>query len=174
LHGRGRIVGLDFSLAMLQRARAKKIHARHGAETEFVLGSALFSPFRAHVFDGVMTAFVLRNVSDLSIFFADAYRVLKPGGRFVSLDMFPPAKTLLSSLYRLYFYRLVPRIGGLLARDQSAYRYLSESVRQFHSPEAVSDMMRRCGFEQVSVKKFLNGAVCMHTAEKSAPSSTPD
>jgi demethylmenaquinone methyltransferase/2-methoxy-6-polyprenyl-1,4-benzoquinol methylase len=174
LCGHGRIVGLDFSFAMLRRAREKKSRARHGKKTEFVLGSALLSPFRAHVFDGVMTAFVLRNVSDLSIFFADAHRVLKPGGRFVSLDMFPPSKTWLSFLYRLYFYRLVPRIGGLLARDQSAYRYLSESVRQFHSPEVVSEMIRRSGFERVTVKKFLNGAVCMHTAEKSAPRATPD
>jgi demethylmenaquinone methyltransferase/2-methoxy-6-polyprenyl-1,4-benzoquinol methylase len=169
----GHIIGLDFSLAMLQRARQKKSRAPHGGIAEFVLGSALFSPFRGHVFDGVMSAFVLRNVSDLSVFFADAYRVLKPGGRFVSLDMFPPSQSWLSGLYAFYFYRVVPWIGGLLARDRAAYRYLSESVRQFYSPETVADIIRGSGFERVKVRKFLKGAVCMHTAEKPGSNATP-
>lgn len=173
LRGNGRIVGLDFSLAMLQRAQQKKSRAPQGGIAEFVRGSALFSPFRGHVFDGVMSAFVLRNVSDLSVFFADAYRVLKPGGRFVCLDMFPPSKSWLSGLYAFYFYRVVPRIGGLLARDRVAYRYLSESVRQFYSPETVADIIGGCGFERVKVRKFLKGAVCMHTAEKLGSNATP-
>jgi demethylmenaquinone methyltransferase/2-methoxy-6-polyprenyl-1,4-benzoquinol methylase len=172
LRGDGRIVGLDFSLAMLQRARQKKLWALRGERAEFVLGSALLSPFRAGVFDGVMTAFVLRNVSDLSIFFADAYRVLKPGGKFVSLDMFPLSKSWLSGFYGLYFYRLVPWIGRLLAQDHGAYRYLSESVKQFYSPETVADMIRDCGFDRVRVRKFLNGAVCMHSAEKLSSTET--
>jgi demethylmenaquinone methyltransferase / 2-methoxy-6-polyprenyl-1,4-benzoquinol methylase len=168
-HGNGRIIGLDFSLQMLTLAQEKKPRARHGDKTHFVLGSALFPPFQDAVFDGVMTAFVLRNVSDLSLFFANAFRVLKPGGKFVSLDMFPPAPGWFSRLYGLYFYRLVPCLGGLLARDRSAYQYLSESVRQFHSPDHIADMMRGCGFERISTRRFLNGAVCMHQAEKCAP-----
>jgi demethylmenaquinone methyltransferase/2-methoxy-6-polyprenyl-1,4-benzoquinol methylase len=174
LRGRGRVIGLDFSWPMLQRAQQKRARARYGDHTAFVLGSALLSPFRAEAFEGVMTAFVLRNVSDLSVFFADAYRVLKPGGRFVSLDMFPPSQNWLSPLYGLYFYHLVPSVGGWLARDRAAYRYLSESVRQFHSPEAVAELIRRAGFQPVNVKKFLNGAVCMHTAEKAGSRSTVD
>jgi demethylmenaquinone methyltransferase/2-methoxy-6-polyprenyl-1,4-benzoquinol methylase len=174
LRGDARIIGLDFSLAMLNRARQKKSLAPHGDNAEFVLGSALLSPFRGDAFDGVMTAFVLRNVSDLAVFFADAYRVLKPGGKFVSLDMFPPTKTWFSALYAVYFYRLVPRLGGLLARDADAYRYLSDSVRQFDSPEAIADIIRGCGFERVKVKKFLTGAVCMHSAQKLGSRREPD
>jgi demethylmenaquinone methyltransferase/2-methoxy-6-polyprenyl-1,4-benzoquinol methylase len=165
--GNGRFVGLDFSARMLWLAQEKKLRARHGDTTHFVLGSALVAPFHDAVFDGVMTAFVLRNVSDLALFFGNAYRILKPGGKFVSLDMFPPAKGWFSLLYGVYFYRLVPWLGGLLANDRRAYKYLSESVKQFHSPERIADIMRDCGFERIAMRRFLNGAVCMHVAEKS-------
>jgi demethylmenaquinone methyltransferase/2-methoxy-6-polyprenyl-1,4-benzoquinol methylase len=63
---------------------------------------------------------------------------------------------------------LVPWFGGLLAGDRSAYRYLSDSVRRFHSPEVISEQIRQAGFAQVTLRKFLNGAVCMHIAEKNA------
>jgi demethylmenaquinone methyltransferase / 2-methoxy-6-polyprenyl-1,4-benzoquinol methylase len=164
--GSGRIVGLDFSLPMLMLARAKQASSKHGAKTDFIQGSALFPPFKDSVFDGVMTAFVLRNVSDLSLFFSHAFRVLKNGGRFVSLDMFPPSKSWFSAFYSLYFYRLVPWIGELLAHDHSAYRYLAESVESFYSPQTVAEMLEQVGFKRVSLQKFLNGAVCMHVAEK--------
>lgn len=165
--GNGHFIGLDFSARMLWLAQEKKSRARHGDKTHFVLGSALVAPFHDAVFDGVMTAFVLRNVSDLALFFGNAFRLLKPGGKFVSLDMFPPAKGCFSLLYGLYFYRLVPWLGALVADDRSAYKYLSESVRQFHSPERIADIMRDCGFERIVTERFLNGAVCMHIAEKS-------
>lgn len=162
----GRIVGLDFSLEMLKLARLKQRPAQTGEKTWFVQGSATVSPFKDCTFDGVMTAFVLRNISDLSLFFAQAFRVLKHGGRFLSLDMFPPTKTWFAAFYSLYFYRLVPRIGGFFARDPDAYRYLAESVANFHPPERVGQLIQQAGFKQLRIRKFLNGAVCMHVAEK--------
>jgi demethylmenaquinone methyltransferase/2-methoxy-6-polyprenyl-1,4-benzoquinol methylase len=164
--GAGRVIGLDFSLQMLRLAQQKRVRAPHGERTWFVLGSALLAPFKDRLFDGVMTGFVLRNVSDLSIFFADAFRVTKAGGRFVSLDMFPPRARWFSPFYNLYFYRLVPWIGGWLAHDRGAYSYLSQSVRNFHSPETVAALIEAAGYRRVAIRKFLNGAVCMHTAEK--------
>lgn len=166
IKGDGRVIGLDFSLQMLKLARAKQSSVRNGRRTYFIQGSATISPFKDSVFDGVMTAFVLRNVSDLSVFLTHSFRVLKNGGKFVSLDMYPPSKTWFSTLYSFYFYRLVPWIGGLLAADYPAYKYLAESVQSFHSPETVSDLLERAGFRRVTVRKFLNGAVCMHVAEK--------
>ena len=165
--GKGSFIGLDFSVQMLLLAKEKKLRAQYGDRTHFVLGSAMVAPFRDAIFDGVMTAFVLRNVSDLALFFANAFRVLKPGGKFVSLDMFPPAPGWFSLLYGLYFYRLVPCLGALLAHDRRAYKYLSQSVRQFHSPDRIATMMRDCGFERIATRRFLNGAVCIHVGEKS-------
>ena len=166
INGSGRIVGLDFSLEMLKLARSKQSGAINGDKTFFIQGSATISPFKDCAFDGVMTAFVLRNVSDLSLFFGQAFRVLKPGGRFVSLDMFPPLKTWFSAFYALYFYRVVPWIGALLAHDRVAYRYLAESVENFHPPERVGEFLEQAGFKEVSIRRFLDGAVCMHVAEK--------
>jgi demethylmenaquinone methyltransferase/2-methoxy-6-polyprenyl-1,4-benzoquinol methylase len=166
--GRGgaRVIGLDISMEMLRLAQQKKLRAARAADTQFVQGSALFAPFKSAVFDGVMTAFVLRNVSDLKLFFTEARRVLKPGGTLVALDMFPPPKNWFSPLYTFYFYRVVPWIGKILTRKGEAYRYLSESVRQFHSPEAVAGLIEGAKFERVELRKFLNGAVCLHVAQK--------
>jgi demethylmenaquinone methyltransferase/2-methoxy-6-polyprenyl-1,4-benzoquinol methylase len=113
-----------------------------------------------------MTAFVLRNVSDLRLFFVQAFRLLKPGGRLVSLDMFPPPKGIFALFYSFYFYRLMPWIGGFLAKDRQAYQYLSESVRHFVPPETISEMLEQCGFEQIVLQRFLFGAVCLHSADK--------
>lgn len=164
--GHARLVGLDFSLNMLQLAHSKRAAQPGLGAAIFVQGSAMASPFKDSSFDGAMSAFVLRNVSDLKIFFSEACRVLKPGGKLVTLDMFPPQQTWFAPFYGLYFYRLVPWIGGLLGGDRPAYRYLSDSVRRFHPPETVSDMIRQAGFARVTCRKFLNGAVCMHIAEK--------
>jgi demethylmenaquinone methyltransferase/2-methoxy-6-polyprenyl-1,4-benzoquinol methylase len=164
--GAARVIGLDFSLAMLRLAQRKKPRTARAQETQFVQGSALSAPFKAGAFDGVVSAFVLRNVSDLKLFFTEARRVLKPGGTLVTLDMFPPAKNWFSPLYALYFYRLVPWIGKLLSPNGQAYQYLSQSVRQFHSPEAVAGLIEEAQFQPVMLRKFLNGAVCMHVAQK--------
>jgi demethylmenaquinone methyltransferase / 2-methoxy-6-polyprenyl-1,4-benzoquinol methylase len=168
--GGGRLIGLDFAAAMLRLARAKRNQSALRDNTEFVLASAMTLPFKSSAFDCAITAFVLRNVSDLPLLFSEACRVLKPDGRFVSLDMFPPRARWFSALYSIYFHCLMPRIGGLLAQDRQAYQYLSDSVRRFHPPEHVSELIRRAGFEHVTVQKFLGGAVCMHIGLKRAGS----
>jgi demethylmenaquinone methyltransferase/2-methoxy-6-polyprenyl-1,4-benzoquinol methylase len=166
-----RIVGLDFSLQMIRLAERKRRRVQRGANTAFLQASALEAPIKGAIFDGAMTAFVLRNVSDLPRFFGEAHRLLKPGGKFVSLDMFPPSSGWFSSLYAIYFYRLMPWLGGLLSNDRKAYQYLSDSVRQFHPPEAVATLIEQAGFVEVKMQKFLRGAVCMHVATKSPTSA---
>lgn len=170
-NGNGSFIGLDFSLQMLHLAQAKQEKFAHRASTSFVMGSAMLAPFKNNSFDGAMSAFVLRNVSDLPLLFTEAHRVLKPGGKVVSLDMFPPSATWFSAAYSIYFHWFMPRIAALLARDRDAYQYLSDSVRQFHPPEKVAQIIEQAGFEQVVVRKFLSGAVCMHVAFKPTSST---
>jgi demethylmenaquinone methyltransferase/2-methoxy-6-polyprenyl-1,4-benzoquinol methylase len=168
---KGKFTGLDFSLRMLRLAQVKRRDLSHQSGATFVMGSAMVLPFKSASFDGAMSAFVLRNVSDLPMLFCEAFRILKPGGSLVTLDMFPPSKAWFSPLYSIYFYRIMPRIGALLARDRAAYQYLSDSVRQFHAPEKVAGMIEQAGFERVNLRKFLCGAVCLHSATKPRPSA---
>jgi len=163
---KGRVFGLDFSAAMLRLAEAKRRKLGHGEKTAFILGSAVAPPFGDESFEAIITAFVLRNISDLNQFFVEAYRLLRPGGRIASLDMFPPTRGLFSHFYSFYFYRLVPWIGAGLASNRTAYRYLSDSVRKFHPPETIAEMIRLAGFEEIKIERFLRGAVCLHVAQK--------
>jgi demethylmenaquinone methyltransferase/2-methoxy-6-polyprenyl-1,4-benzoquinol methylase len=163
---RGVVVGLDFSAQMVSLAKQKGSALSYGSKAVYVLGSALDAPFRGESLNAIMTAFVLRNVANHKLFFREAYRILKPGGEIASLDMFPPPSGPFSLLYGLYFYRLVPWIGAALAGNHLAYQYLSNSVRSFDSPKAIGAAIEEAGFNRVGVKRFLRGAVCLHTAQK--------
>ncbi len=162
----GRVVGLDFSRPMLERARMETSEAGHDAMAAYVLAHALAAPVRSGAFDAVMSAFVLRNVGDLNSFYRESYRVLKPGGRMVSLDMFPPPRGLFSVLYWVYFGKLMPWIGGVVSRDRTAYRYLSDSVRSFVSPEKVAAIIASAGFVETRTVRYLQGAICLQIAVK--------
>lgn len=158
---------------MLRRAREKSLRRRCEEATRFVVGSALSIPLKNESFDVAMTAFVLRNIPDLPLFFRQAHRALRAGGRLVTLDMFPPPASTFARLYALYFYRLVPWIGAGIAGERGAYQYLSDSVRTFDTPEAIAELIRQAGFPSVTVQKFLGGAVCLHVAEKPAVPKPP-
>ena len=164
--GRARIVGVDFSLQMIHLARIKRARLRHDSTTVFVQASAMEAPFKDQSFDAAMTAFVLRNVSNLAQFFFETHRTLKPGGRFVSVDMYPPSPGWFAMLYSIYFYHVMPWIGGWLSRNPRAYRYLSDSVRGFHSPQTIAKLIEQAGFNDVTVRRFLRGSVCLHIGVK--------
>ncbi len=161
-----RVVGVDFSHAMLQRAREQARRKGEASRADYVLAHALAAPVKSGTFDAVMSAFVLRNVGDLEAFFRESYRVLRPGGQVASLDMFPPPRGLFSHLYWLYFGRLMPRIGGVVSGDPSAYRYLSDSVRSFVAPDTVAQTLAAAGFAETRIHRYLRGAVCLHVAAK--------
>jgi demethylmenaquinone methyltransferase / 2-methoxy-6-polyprenyl-1,4-benzoquinol methylase len=159
------VVGLDFSHEMLRLALEKAAPSAR-AKISYVQGTALAAPFPDASFDVIVSGFVLRNLTDLALFFREAHRLLNPGGRLVTLDMFPPSRMPFSFFYSIYFHRIMPRLGAWLARNGEAYRYLSNSVRSFHSPETVAGMIADAGFVNAGVKKYLQGAVCLHTGEK--------
>ena len=161
-----RVVGVDFSRSMLQHARQQTARAGQEARADYVLAHALAAPVRDQSFDAVMSAFVLRNVGDLGAFFRESYRVLKPGGRMASLDMFPPPQGVFSRLYWLYFGKLMPWIGRVVSGDPAAYRYLSDSVRSFVPPAAVAAAIASAGFVETRTVAYLRGAICLHLATK--------
>lgn len=161
---RARVVALDLARHMLEVAPTK---AGWDAERHALLhASGLAVPTRGNSFEGLTNAFVLRNLADLDAFFQEARRVLKPGGKLVSLEISRPPGKVFGPLYRLYFYRVMPRIGRALSGDKAAYGYLADSVARVETPAQLVERMRLAGFRDVRARPLFRGAVVLFEATK--------
>jgi len=154
----GQVVGLDFSEAMLERARSKD---GAGAPVIFEAGDALELPYPDDHFDAATVGFGARNFSDLERGMSEMVRVVRRGGRVVILEITAPARPPLSWFYRLWFDRLVPALGGL-AGDPDAYTYLPRSVRRFPGPRELAALMDRSGLERVRWVLTAGGIIALH------------
>jgi demethylmenaquinone methyltransferase/2-methoxy-6-polyprenyl-1,4-benzoquinol methylase len=170
--GAGTVLGLDFAEPMLGYARTKA--ARRGSTataTAFAAGDATRLPLPDRSVDVWCSAFVVRNIPDLDTALAEAYRVLRPGGRIGVLEIPRLDRGLLRPLIRLHFARLVPLLGRLISGHGSAYRYLPVSVDHFLTPPEFSAKLRDAGFELREVRVMMLGTVAMHVAERPAKAS---
>lgn len=158
------VLGVDFAEPMLELARSKARARRARVRFEVGDGTALGYPDDS--FDAVTIAYGLRNFDDLDGGLREFWRVLRPGGRLVVLEFPPPPGGLFGSLYRLYFTRVLPTVGGLISGRESAYRYLPQSVLAFPSPEALARRMREAGFAAVSYRLQTFGVSAIHLGEK--------
>lgn len=160
------VIGGDFAPPMLELARQKAHKA--GLAIEFTQADALALPFPDHRFDAVTIAFGFRNFADYPKALGELYRVIAPGGRLCILEFPPPPEGGLGVLYRLYFTKLLPLIGGLVSGNASAYRYLPESVERFPQPEVLRRMMDSAGFS-TSYRLFTGGITALHVGDKPGP-----
>ena len=163
--GAQRVVGVDFSAAMLAGARAKLEGRAPTGGVDLVQADALNLPFGDATFDAVTSAFLLRNLADLAGAFEEMRRVLRPQGRLVALDLTPAGNGPFGSLNRWYFRKVIPLLGGLLTGEWAAYRYLPRSVEVFPSAERLATMVREAGFREVSFYRMGFGSVAIHVAE---------
>jgi len=154
----GDVVGVDFSEAMLARARRK------APEIEWVRGDAAALPFPDETFDAVTVGFGIRNLADLEGGLRELARVLKPGGKVGCLEITRP-RGILRPFFRLWFDGLVPVVGKVLPGG-AAYSYLPASVRRFPGPEDLAAAMRRAGFGEVGWRVLGGGIVALHVATK--------
>lgn len=165
--GADSVVGLDFARPMLERARAKAI--RRGVEGAcWVLGDATRLPFPDAALDGWCSAFVVRNIPDLDAALAEAFRVLRPGGRLATLEVPRMDHGWLRPLARVHFQHVVPALGRTLAGHEEAYRYLPLSVDRFLTPREFTHRLRAAGFRMRSVRMMMLDTVALHVAEKRA------
>lgn len=155
-----RVVGVDVSLRMLGRARA-----RLGRATPLVQGSAFRLPFRGGHFAGAMSAFVLRNLDDLPAAFAELARVARPGAPIALLDAVEPSHPVLRWVFDLYFGTVAPAVGALVGRGR-AYRYLARSLVQVPAPAELARLLTDAGFQEVRFRHFGLGSILLVTARK--------
>ena len=153
----GVVTGLDFSPAMLERARRKLPSAT------WVEGDLLALPFEAGSFEAATVGFGVRNVADLEQGLVELRRVLVQGGRVAVLEITQP-RGLLAPFYRLWFDRIVPLLGRLL-KGGAAYTYLPASVRRFPGPDDLAHLMGSAGFADVSYRTFAGGIVALHVGD---------
>ena len=156
-----RVVGLDFSAGMLRAAQER------GVGCGLVRADALALPFADGAVDAVVSGFALRNFVDLAAAFAESARVLRPGGRLALLEVDRPASALLRFGHAIYFRRIVPLLGALLA-DRDAYAYLPESTAYLPEEAALFAMLRGAGFTSLRKQSLLGGAAQLVTGARAA------
>jgi demethylmenaquinone methyltransferase/2-methoxy-6-polyprenyl-1,4-benzoquinol methylase len=158
-------VGIDLSEQMLARGVAKLERRGLGARAAMASGDGERLPLRDARFDGALVSFGLRNIGRPDLALRELCRVLAPGGRLVILEFSMP-KGLLGAAYRFYFGRVLPKIGGLVSGDASAYSYLPASVAKFLAPEELGRLLREAGFEEVAWRPLTAGIAYLHSGVK--------
>ncbi len=161
-HPDASIAGLDLTPAMVTLAQRKDT-ARAMA---WLVGDALALPFAEASFDGVISAFMLRNVPDVRQAFHEQVRVLRSGGRLACLEMTWPRRFPMAQLFRAYFFYWTPFLGRLLSGDHAAYRYLPRSVAGFMPPDAVVSLLEGAGLSDVTYRLRMGGTVALYTGRK--------
>ncbi len=156
------VVGGDFAEGMLREARVK-LAARGELRVPLLACDALGLPFADGAFACVMSAFLLRNLDDLEAGLREMRRVTRPGGRVLALDIVRPTLPAWRALFGLYFNRVVPAIGALVARDRQAYTYLPQSVGRFVTPAELARLMTRAGLREVRWRRLGLGTIALHS-----------
>jgi len=162
--GGAAIWGSDFAHPMLVLARKKS--ARAGSRTIYLEADALALPFPDSSFDLVTAAFGFRNLANYRAGLAEIFRVLRPGGEVGILDFAAPRLSVFATLYRWYFQRLLPRVGGAVSGDAAAYSYLPRSVERFPPPDELTRWFTEAGFAEARYVPWTGGIVSLHTARK--------
>jgi demethylmenaquinone methyltransferase / 2-methoxy-6-polyprenyl-1,4-benzoquinol methylase len=161
--GTGEVVLTDINNAMLRVGRDRLLD--DGYTTPVTQCDAEYLPFPDNYFDCVSIAFGLRNVTHKDAALREMHRVLKPGGRVIVLEFSKVAKPL-EKAYDLYSFKLLPKIGELVAGDADSYRYLAESIRMHPGQEELKQMMIDAGLERVEYFNLTGGVVAVHRGYK--------
>ncbi len=153
----------DINPHMLGVGQSRAVSQNYADKTEFICGDAETLPFPDRHFDAYSIALGIRNVTRIEVALKDAYRVLKPGGRFVVLEMSHMITPELQRVYDFLSFNTIPAIGKMVTGDASPYQYLIESVRQFPRPEKFKTMIEAAGFERVQYQSLSGGIVALHS-----------
>ena len=157
---------LDMTESMLIEGQKRAEAAQMAEKLDWIVGDAMALPFEDNTFDRYTISFGIRNVTRIPQALAEAFRVLRPGGRLMVLEFSQLPNDGLQKLYDLYSFNVIPRMGKLIAGDSDSYQYLVESIRRFPDQETFATMIRSAGFEQVSYRNLSMGIAALHSGWK--------
>ncbi|HSZ50076.1 MAG TPA: class I SAM-dependent methyltransferase [Caulobacteraceae bacterium] len=154
----GRVVVVDYTESMVRSGLER------GGDEEILwsVGDAQRLPLPSSRADAYCIAFGLRNVTEIAAALAEARRVLKPGGRFLCLEFSRPTTEALARAYDAYSYKVIPRLGAVVAGDRESYDYLVQSIRRFPDQRRLAELMGEAGFSRVSFTNFSGGVCALH------------
>jgi demethylmenaquinone methyltransferase/2-methoxy-6-polyprenyl-1,4-benzoquinol methylase len=155
----------DMTEAMLAEGR-RRAEAERASHVEWVCGDAMALPFPDASFDAYTIAFGIRNVTRVQDALAEAFRVLKPGGRFMCLEFSRVPQPALAKAYDLYSFNVIPPLGQAVTGDRDSYQYLVESIRRFPPQERFKAMIEDAGFERVAYRNMTLGVAAAHSGWK--------
>lgn len=156
----------DLTHHMLATGRDRAVDKGWLTDFDWVCGNAEDLPMPSETYDVYTIAFGLRNVTHIDKALKEAHRVLKPGGRFFCLEFSTVKEPVLAQLYDLYSYKIIPKIGEIIAKDRDSYQYLVESIRKFPKPKQLAARMEEAGFENVRYTALTAGIVAIHQGLK--------
>ncbi|EGW36149.1 MULTISPECIES: demethylmenaquinone methyltransferase [unclassified Desulfosporosinus] len=163
---KGKVTGLDFSRKMLDVAKHSLTQSPNLNCIQFIQGNAMELAFSEGSFDGVTVGWGLRNLPDLRQGIREMVRVVKPGGKVVSLDMAKPSFPVFKQAYWVYFEKLVPLMGKIWAKKASAYQYLHDSAREFPAQEELVRIFAECGLIETRFDNLAGGVVAIVSGTK--------
>lgn len=156
----------DMTESMLIEGRKRAEAEQMATQLDWVVGDAMALPFEDNSFDVYTISFGIRNVTRIADALAEAYRVLKPGGRLMVLEFSQIPNDMMQKVYDLYSFNIIPRMGQVIANDRDSYQYLVESIRRFPDQETFAGMIRTAGFEQVKYRNLTMGIAALHSGWK--------
>ena len=157
-----KVTGVDFCAPMLERARARAHHEAPHSKVDFIDADVMALPFADATFDGATMGFSMRNVVDIGATLQEIRRVLRPGARFVNLDVSKARNPLFKRAFNVYFYGVVPLIGGIVGGSRTAYRYLPASLTHHPDAPALQERFADAGFVDCGYRPLCGGTIAIH------------
>ncbi len=156
----------DMTQGMLDEGRKRAEASQMADRLEWICGDAMALPFKEASFDVYTISFGIRNVTRIQDVIDEAFRVLKPGGRFMVLEFSQIPNPAMQWAYDRYSFNIIPPLGQLIANDRDSYQYLVESIRKFPAQDVFAEMIRKGGFEQVKYRNLSLGIAALHSGWK--------
>ncbi|GLP97434.1 bifunctional demethylmenaquinone methyltransferase/2-methoxy-6-polyprenyl-1,4-benzoquinol methylase UbiE [Paraferrimonas sedimenticola] len=162
----GQVILADINDSMLKVGRDKLRNQGFVSNIRYVQANAEALPFPDNQFDIITIAFGLRNVTDKDAALRSMLRVLKPGGKLLILEFSKPTNEMMRKAYDFYSFKVIPKMGSMIANDSGSYEYLSESIRMHPDQDTLKQMMDEAGFDQTDYINMTNGVVALHRGYK--------